>query len=351
METQEIRSWLSETDPVTLEELWNKADTIRRQHTGDHVYLRAILEISNKCGRDCHYCGLRAANSRLYRYTMTEDEILDGARLAHELGIGTIVLQAGEHPGLTAPWVAGIVRRIKQETGAVVTLSLGERTQEELALWKDAGADRYLLKFETSNLQLFQKIHPGPSTDGHPRVRILKQLHALGYEVGSGFMIGIPGQTYDDAVNDLKLLKTLDIHMIGNGPFIANPNFPFGEKIKGQVPNDELTTYKAMALTRILCPGSNIPSTTALGTVNLQSGLELGLRRGGNVLMPNLTPAKYKKHYSIYPTPLRDIDDAHQLVATIKERILRIDRTIGAGAGMSQRFLKQRHHHCEVSND
>jgi biotin synthase len=351
METQEIRSWLTETDPVKLEELWNKADTVRRQHAGDHVYLRAILEISNKCGRDCHYCGLRAANSRLLRYIMTENEILDGARLAHELGIGTMVLQAGEHPGLTAQWVAGIVRRIKQETKAAVTLSLGERTPEELALWKEAGADRYLLKFETSNTELFNKIHPGSATDGHPRVNILKQLHALGYEVGSGFMIGVPGQTYDDAVNDLLLLKELDIHMMGNGPFIANPDYPFGEKVKGQVPNDELMTYKVMALTRILCPGSNIPSTTALGTVNLQSGLQLGLQRGGNVLMPNLTHAAYKKHYSIYPTPLRDIDDARQLVAMIKERILRIGRTIGSGVGMSPLFKEQRQHRHEVSND
>ncbi len=351
METLEIRSWLTEADPVKLEELWDRADTIRRANVGHHVYLRAILEISNTCSRDCHYCGLRAANSRLHRYTMTADEILDGARQAQELGIGTIVLQAGEHPGLTARWIAGIVRRIKQETGAVVTLSLGERTQEELALWKEAGADRYLLKFETSNPKLFKKIHPGPKNDGHPRVKILNQLHSLGYEVGSGFMIGVPGQTFDDAVKDLQLLNELGIHMMGSGPFIPNPDFPFGEQVEGQVPNTELMTYKVMALTRVLCPDSNIPSTTALGTVNLDTGLELGLQRGGNVLMPNLTPPKYKKFYSIYPTPLRDIDDAGQLAAMSKERILRIGRVIGSGAGMSPLFLKQRQHYNEVPYD
>ncbi len=351
MNIQEIRSWLAETDPDRLEELWDRADRVRRETMGDRVFLRGILEISNKCSRDCHYCGLRAGNSRLARYTMTEEDILDGAILARQLGLGTVVLQAGEHPGLDARWIAGIVRRIKDEAGLVVTLSLGERNIDELELWKRAGADRYLLKFETSNPALFKHIHPGSQTTGHTRIELLKQLHLLDYEVGSGFMIGIPGQTYDDAANDLLLLKRLDVHMIGNGPFIANPDTPLGNTPRGQVPNTELMTYKIMALTRILCPGSNIPSTTALGTVNTQCGLELGLQRGGNVLMPNLTPAKYKKLYAIYPTPLRDITDAAQLVAAVKERILCIGRTIGTGPGVSRSFMQQRQHHNEVPHD
>ena len=204
--------------------------------------------------------------------------------------------------------MAGVVRRIKAQTPMAVTLSLGEREPDELALWREAGADRYLLRFETSNRTLFEKIHPPRPGRVSDRIVLLAHLRELGYEVGSGVMIGIPGQSYDDLARDLELFRELNLDMIGVGPFLMHPQTPLADPQQQpeappgeQVPASELVTYKVIALTRLLCPGANIPSTTALATQNRRNGRELGLVRGANIVMPNLTPPKYRVHYEIYP--------------------------------------------------
>jgi biotin synthase len=342
MTRAEIIAWLRETDETRLAELWRAADDDRTRHVGGEVHLRGLIELSNYCVRMCGYCGLRAANRRLKRYRMSEGEILACVCKAVEYGYGTVVLQSGEDPGIETRWMADLVRRIKVETPLAVTLSLGERGDDELAVWRDAGADRYLLRFETSNGRLYRRIHPARPGTRSDRVAILRALGRLGYEVGSGVMIGIPGQTYDDLARDVELFRTLDLDMIGVGPYLIHPHTPLGNgqdprvAVEGQqVPNNELMTYKAVALSRLVCPRAYIPSTTALATLNRDSGRELGLVRGANVLMPNLTPPAYRRLYEIYPDKacIGETSDAcHRCTAA---RIHALGRESGVGRGDS----------------
>jgi biotin synthase len=339
--------WLRELDVTRLKFLWRAADGCRREHVGDDVHLRGLIEVSNHCARLCGYCGIRAANTNLERYRLTRDEIMASVKLAVNLGYGTVVLQAGEDDGITQEWMAEIVRSIKGETPLAVTLSLGERTRDELEAWRNAGADRYLLRIETSNSALFARIHPprtGSGVGATSRTDLLRQLREMGYEIGSGSLIGIPGQSYDDLARDLELFASLDLDMIGVGPFIPHPQTPLGS-LPGQltpdeqVPNTELMTYKTVALARLLCPNTNIPSTTALATLNLTAGRELGLQRGGNVIMPNLTPEKYRPLYEIYPAKACLRETPEQCHECVRKRIEAIGRRIGSGPGTSRSML------------
>jgi biotin synthase len=241
--------------------------------------------------------------------------------------------------------VATIVRRIKAEAGVAVTLSLGERTVDELRAWRDAGADRYLLRFETSNSDLFSRMHPSHGKDRPSRMSLLRQLGPLGYEVGSGVMIGIPGQSYEDLANDLELFRELDLDMIGVGPFIAHPATPFGQEEtpagNDQAPATELMTYKMIALARLMCPDANIPSTTALATLNLAEGRELGLQRGANIVMPNMTPPEYRVYYEIYPAKACIRETADLCNRCITGRIEKIGREIGKGPGPSPNLRRR----------
>jgi len=399
MQKKEIIRWLREEDPAALEDLYARANAARQQAVGDEVHLRGLVEVSSHCMRQCLYCGLRAPNTALGRYRMTRDEILACAKAARGFGYGTVVLQAGEDPGLTAEFIADVVREIKKipappaataaNTAAVppsalaVTLSLGERTDAELALWKQAGADRYLLRFETSNPQLFDRIHPSLPSRQSDRVAQLRRLRELGYEIGSGVMIGIPGQTFDDLANDILLFAELDLDMIGVGPFLPHPQTPLGEMRNaecgvrndtatridthehqaaagaegnpqtleqgiphsafctphlnaGQVPNTELMTYKTIALTRLACPRANIPSTTALATLNKARGRELGLMRGANIVMPNLTPPEYRAMYEIYPAKACIYETADACHGCMLGRIESIGRRAGRGQGSAK---------------
>jgi biotin synthase len=342
MERKQITEWLRTEDETVLEELWRMADEVRRSTVGDEVHLRGLLEISNICARNCGYCGLRAGNSALERYRMPEDEIMECVREAVSYGYGTVVLQAGEDAGIKKDWVSSLIRGIKSETELAVTLSLGERSSEEYREWKESGADRYLLRFETSNRELYDSIHPPVSEKRSDRIEILRELKSIGYEAGSGVMIGIPGQTYEDLSNDILLFRELDLDMIGVGPYIPHHETPLGQNnenllaSKGsQVPNTELMTYKVIALARLVCPAANIPSTTALATLNTNSGRELGLSRGANIVMPNMTPRKYRSMYEIYPAKACIDETAADCRACMHRRILSIGRTPGKGRGDS----------------
>jgi biotin synthase len=321
------------------------ADRVRREHVGDEVHLRGLIEISNHCLRQCHYCGLRAGNRDISRYRMTADEIVACAKRARSFGYGTVVLQAGEDDGLTRDAVAQIVKRIKAEAAVAVTLSLGERTVEELRAWHETGADRYLLRFETSNSELFSRMHPPRGGQRPSRMNLLRQLGPLGYEVGSGVMIGIPGQSYDDLANDLELFRELDLDMIGVGPFIAHPATPFGQAATvdsaSQVPASEMMTYKTIALARLLCPDANIPSTTALATLNIKEGREIGLQRGANIVMPNMTPPAYRVYYEIYPAKACIRETSDMCNRCITGRIEKLGRAIGKGAGASPNLRRR----------
>lgn len=360
-----ILAWLRETDASRLEELWDRADRTRREHVGDEVHLRGLVEFSNHCVRLCGYCGIRRDNDAVRRYRMSEDEILACAQQAVRFGYGTVVLQSGEDYGATAAWVAGVVRRLRAETPLAITLSLGERRDEETLLWREAGADRYLLRFETTNQDLYERIHPSLGGRASDRFAQLRRLRDQGYEIGSGVMVGVPGQSWTDLAEDILRFGDLDLDMIGVGPYIPHPATPLGRvmaeadgtcphaeaAITGeggkplpppaplpdgdQVPNDELTTLKAVALTRLVCPDSNIPSTTALATIDQAQGRELGLRRGANIVMPNLTPPEYRTAYEIYPGKACVTETAEVCHLCLEGRIHSIGRTIGAGRGDS----------------
>jgi len=340
---EDILSWLLEEDPKKLEELWAEADRTRHECVGDDVHLRGLIEITNICSRECAYCGIRAPNSNVVRYKMSAFEIVECARMAKKFGYGTVVLQGGEDISISPDWIALVVREIKNETNLAVTLSLGERSENELKLWKEAGADRYLLRFETSNGELFRLIHPSLPWKISDRIEQLKTLARLGYEVGSGVMVGIPGQDYETLANDIMIFKELDLDMIGVGPYIPHPCTPLGNGSlkpvpKGaQVPSDELMTLKTVALTRLVCPYSNIPSTTALATIDKESGRELGLMRGANIVMPNLTPPKYRVLYEIYPDKACANETAEQCSLCLEQRIESIGRRIGSGPGGRRR--------------
>ncbi len=348
MKKEQIIEWLKEANAAKLGLLWKLADDVRKKNVGDDVHLRGLVEISNYCIRRCGYCGLNAENTSIDRYRMTAEEIISCADEAVNYGYGALVIQSGEDYGIKAQWMADVIRSIKSRTALAVTLSLGERTDEELALWKKSGADRYLLRFETSNQQLYEKIHPSLPGKKSDRFAMLLRLRQIGYEIGSGVMIGIPGQSYEDLADDIECFGRLSLDMIGCGPYISHPKTQLGrensevEDMQGQqVPNTELMTYKVIALARIMCPLANIPSTTALATLNTENGRELGLLRGANIVMPNVTPIKYRSMYEIYPAKACINETATQCHNCMKGRILSIGRTIGQGRGDSPSY-KQR---------
>lgn len=345
---EDVLSWLKENDLKKLSVLRQMADCVRKNTVGDEVHLRGLLEISNYCSRECSYCGIHLSNKNIQRYRMTAAEIIDGVKNAESLGYGTVVMQAGEDNGLEAEWISTIIKIIKNETSLAVTLSLGERCDKELQLWKKAGADRYLLRFETTDLKLYHAIHPQRNKTKkheiaeHPRIEILKSLRQMGYEIGSGVMIGIPGQTYDILATDILTFKELDLDMIGVGPYIKHPETslainPIKIDQTVQVPNTELMTYKTIALARIICPEANIPATTALATLNKAFGRESGLLYGANVVMPNITPLEYREKYEIYPGKACINETAEQCQKCMKNRIAMVGRTIGKEQGGRKR--------------
>jgi len=340
MDRRTIIGWLRENNPDRLKDLWSLADSVREENVGDEVHLRGLIEISNYCCRQCGYCGLRSDNRGLERYRMTAEEIMECVHLAVQYGFGAVVMQSGEDYGIETAWLADIVKRIKSETPLAVTLSLGERPDQDLAAWRGAGADRYLLRFETSDPELYKLIHPSHAGRLSDRIGILRRLKELGYEAGSGVMVGIPGQTYKSLATDIDTFRSLDLDMIGVGPYILHPATPLGSgnwirpiPKEDQVPNTELMTYKTVALTRLVCPQANIPSTTALATINKAMGREYGLMRGANVVMPNLTPTKYRRLYEIYPAKACIDETSDECRACLHDRIKRIGRTIGKGQG------------------
>ncbi len=333
MNLLELEKWLRETRPGKISELFSLADARRQASVGEAVHLRGLVEISNYCIRSCHYCGIRGERMAIKRYRLEEREILQCAQLACDLGYGTIVLQAGEDPGLDPERLAAVIAQIKRDTNLAVTLSMGEHAYKVLALWKTAGADRYLLKIETTDPALLSAIHPGQPFG--TRFEVIDHLKSLGYEVGSGVMIGIPGQTYAILARDLAWFAAIDLDMIGIGPFIPHPDTPLFGREGGleQVGNDEHMVYKAIALSRLVCPEANIPATTALASINRISGRENGLACGANVIMPNLTPMQYRHLYDIYPNKICSDETPQMCHACLSSRITSIGRTIGHGPG------------------
>lgn len=308
--------------------LFAAADQVRQKHMGDEVHLRGLIEFSNHCERNCVYCGLRQAHLALPRYRMDEEEILAVAAAAVPLGYRTVVLQSGEDSYYDAERIAAITRRLTRSLGLTVTLSVGERSREEYRLWREAGADRYLLKHETADAALYDSLHPDMKWE-HRR-DCLYTLRELGYQVGSGCMVGLPGQTPEALADDLLYIKELDVEMAGIGPFIPNPHTPLARAERGTAE----MTLKMIALARLLVPQAHLPATTALGSID-SKGRQKALTAGANVVMPNITPNKYRRMYEIYPNKICLDDNPAHCRNCIGGIIQSLGRTVALTAGHS----------------
>ncbi len=310
--------------------LFAAADRVRAAAVGDDVHLRGLIEFSNHCHRNCLYCGLRRDQRALSRYRMGPEEILDSARAAAGLGYRTLVLQSGEDPHFTAAALSDLVRRIKRECEVAVTLSVGERPASDYARLREAGADRFLLRIETSSPRLYQRLHPG--SDWQTRRECLETLRRLGYQVGSGVMIGLPGQSLAMLAEDLLFLQSLDLDMIGVGPFIPHPETPLAGEEGGRL---ELA-LRSVALLRLLCPQALIPATSALEALN-PAGRRLGLQAGADVIMPNATPLMYRRRYQLYPGKVGLEKEAAECRRLAEELVVSLGRRVASHRGHSRR--------------
>jgi biotin synthase len=311
-----------------LEKLIKRADEVRKQYCGDEVHLRGIIEFSNNCEQECLYCGLRKGNYALSRYRMNEEEIIRAAKDIITLGIKTIVLQSGEDFYYSGSYFARVIRGIKNIADVAVTLSVGEREFTDYKLWRQAGADRYLLKHETANPKLYSIYHQRQKL--LDRIKHLRFLKSIGFQIGSGNIIGLPHQTIEDVADDILLCKDLNIDMASFSPFIPSKNTPYGAKGKCGI---ELA-LKTLAVTRIVLQDSHIPATTALATID-PHGRELALKAGANVIMPNFTPHPFKENYLIYDNKNRIDNDDIGALDRIKNLIISSGRIVGSTQGHS----------------
>ena len=316
--------------PSQVQRLLKAADAVRKAYCGDDVQIRALVEFSNVCARKCNYCGLRAPNTKIKRYRMAPDEIVDLAGRLSSRGLKTIVLQSGEDRHYTGEIIADIVRRIKLSTGMAITLCVGERSYDDYRLWKEAGADRYLLRHETANPQLYARLHPDSNLDS--RMRCLRWLRDLGYQVGAGCMVGTPGQTVEHLADDIEFLRDFRPDMAGIGPYIPHPDTPLAPSETGSLQ----VTLKMVALARIVTRDALLPATTAVGSID-EMGREMALQAGADVVMPNYTPTQYREHYEIYPNKRCVTEDPEHSDSCLRLRIQAIGRTIPIGYGHSRK--------------
>lgn len=307
---------LAQTDAEVREQLKEEAVRLRKEYYGTDVYTRGLIEFTNYCKNNCCYCGIRGGNRNAKRYRLTKEEILDCCANGYELGFRTFVLQGGEDPYYTDEKLADIVRSIRASyPECAITLSVGEHSKETYRLWKEAGADRYLLRHETASEELYQKLHPAEMKLSE-RKQCLYDLKELGYQVGAGFMVGAPGQTISDLAEDLVFLKDLEPHMAGIGPFIPHHDTRYAEEKAGSVD----LTLLLLSIIRILLPGVLLPATTALGTMD-PLGREKGLQAGANVVMPNLSPVKNRKQYELYDNKICTGEEAAECRGCLSRRV------------------------------
>ena len=297
-------------------ELFDYAVKRRKEIYGTSVFTRGLLEFTNYCKNNCYYCGLRASNSHVERYRLMPEEIYQCADEGYDLGFRTFVLQGGEDPYFTDDKICEIIRQlVRKHPDCAVTLSIGEKSRDSYQMYYDAGARRYLLRHETADDVHYRYLHPDSMSLEH-RKGCLWDLKSIGYQVGSGFMVGSPGQTLDNLVSDLRFLQKLQPDMIGIGPFIPQADTPFGDQNQG----DLKRTLNLLAILRLMFPYALIPSTTALGTIH-PKGRELGLQAGANVVMPNLSPVKFRKLYSIYDNKICTGEESAQCRECLDRRV------------------------------
>lgn len=326
-ETQDLASALAVSDPDQTRTLFEYANAVRHAHMGDGILLRGIVEFSSFCRNDCAYCGLNKNNITLTRYRLSSGELLESVAKIAKDGIKTVVLQSGEEDDLDVGWLAEMIAEITRRFGIAITVSVGERPTADYRRWRDAGADRYLLKIETTDPALYKRLHP--SMEQENRFRCLTDLREIGFQVGSGIIVGLPRQTPEILAGDIQFFATMDFDMIGIGPFIPHRQTELGAADAGRAD----MTLKVLALTRIVTKNAHLPATTALGSLNGKDYRIEGLKAGANVLMPNYTPQPYRKLYEIYPDK-RCVDEPQGACAFCMESMAAsIGRTIDLSRG------------------
>ncbi len=326
----DIAGLLSLKKKEDLQELYEAAYKVKLQYVGNEVRLRGLVEISNICTKDCFYCGIRKSNTLVHRFAMSMEEICDTAMLALEFGYGSVVLQGGERcDAAHAGFIEETVRRIKQLSGGRlgITLSLGEQTPEIYRRWREAGAHRYLLRIESSSPALYRRMHPA-SHLYESRVKALRDLREAGYQVGTGVMSCLPGQTAEDLAADICFFRDMDVDMIGMGPYLPHPDTPMGAGAPFVPPEERLETgLKMIAVTRLVLKDVNIASTTALQAL-APDGRERGLLAGANVIMPNISAVKHRKDYLLYQGKPGTDENAAESREQLEKSILAIGEKI-----------------------
>lgn len=322
---------ISDDDKELLFELARKR---KEEFYDDTVYMRGLIEFTNYCKQNCNYCGIRGKNTKVDRYRLSKEQILDCCTEGYRLGYRTFVMQGGEDPYYTDEILVDIIKSIKELFPDVaITLSIGERSRESYIKLKEAGTDRYLLRHETASKELYESLHPNMSFEN--RQSCLNTLKELGFQVGAGFMVGLPNQTTADFVNDLKFLKELGPQMVGIGPFIPHEDTPLGGTVGGTVDK----TLIMVALTRLFLPMALLPSTTALGTLD-SKGREKALRAGANVVMPNLSPTNVRELYQLYKDKICTGDEAAHCRKCIEGRINSTGYKVDMGRGDHSEWRK-----------
>jgi biotin synthase len=331
---EEIVYFLQHLTPDLKKRLFHLAVKARKRHYDESVYVRGLIEFSNFCKQDCMYCGLRRSNSNVVRYRLTEEEILECVAEGYSLGYRSFVLQSGEDYRFTEKRMISIVTSLKiRFPDVAVTLSLGERSEAFYRALYDVGTDRYLLRHETASRSLYESLHPGMSYDN--RLNCLSMLKDIGYQVGAGFMVGLPGQTYQHLAEDLLFLKDIQPEMIGIGPFIPHSATPLKDAIGGTIQD----TLVMIAMARLIVPDALMPATTAMGTLD-PLGREKALLAGANVVMPILSPLKVRKKYALYENKICTGDESSHCRNCIEMRIAASGYKITLSRGDHCNFIR-----------
>jgi biotin synthase len=327
--------------------LFEQSAAIKEEHVGNKVYFRGLIEFSNVCLKNCLYCGIRQDNSQVHRYNLTDDEVIDAARFAADNNYGSLVLQSGEiqHPGFTGR-MEKLLTDVHRATGGKlrITLSCGEQSENTYKLWHDSGAHRYLLRIESSNPELYKKLHP--NDENHSFQRRLDSLFSLqqnGYQVGTGVMIGLPFQTPDDLAGDLLFMQQFNIDMVGMGPYLEHEETPLYEFREMLLPREERfqLTLKMIAVLRILMKDINIAATTALQAID-KLGREKAIKIGANVIMPNITPGKYRDDYLLYQNKPCTDENPDDCKTCLEARIALAENVIAYGEWGDSKYYSER---------
>lgn len=315
----ELLTLITANDPDTDCYLAQKANAVRQQVYGKQVFIRGLIEFTNYCKNNCHYCGIRRGNSNCQRYRLRLEDILACCDIGYKLGFRTFVLQGGEDPYFTGERITELVKAIKTaHPDCALTLSVGEKDRDTYQAWFDAGADRYLLRHETANPELYHSLHP-KELSLENRMRCLQDLKEIGYQTGCGFMVGSPGQTPEMILEDLRFIQRFQPQMVGIGPFIPHQDTAY----KNERPGSAALTLRLLAILRLMLPQVLLPATTALGTV-MGDGRQQGMRYGCNVVMPNLSPADVRKKYALYDNKISVGEEAAESVALLRSSMAAI---------------------------